>query len=98
MLPAALRINRVVRRKEIARLWSLVEAQSRVDEDEAAERFIAHIEELACRIGVPSRLSRIGVLPDQIPALVQGSRGNSMDGNPRDVSDEELRRLLEEML
>jgi alcohol dehydrogenase class IV len=98
MLPAALRINRVVRRKEIARLWSLVEPQSRVDEDEAAERFIAHIEELAGRIGVPSRLSRIGVLPEQIPALVQGSRGNSMDGNPRDVSDEELRRLLEEML
>ena len=98
MLPAALRINRDVRRKEIARLWSLVNDQSLVDEDEAADRFIARIDELARRIGVPARLSQIGVVPDQIPALVKGSRGNSMDGNPRDVSDEELGRLLEKML
>ncbi len=98
MLPAALRINRDVRRKEIARLWSLVNDQSLVDEDEAADRFIARIDELARRIGVPARLSQIGVVPDQIPALVKGSRGNSMDGNPRDVSDEELSGLLEKML
>jgi len=98
MLPAALRINRVVRRKEIAKLWSLVDEQSPIDEDEAADRFIAHIETLARRIGVPSRLSQLGVVPEQIPALIQGSRGNSMDGNPRDVSEEDLRRLLEEML
>jgi alcohol dehydrogenase class IV len=98
MLPAALRINRVVRRKEIAKLWSLVDEQRLIDEDEAADRFIAHIETLARRIGVPSRLSQLGVVPEQIPALIQGSRGNSMDGNPRDVSDEELRRLLEKML
>jgi len=98
MLPAALRINRVVRRKEIAGLWSLVDEQSPIDEDAAADRFIAYIERLARQIGVPSRLSQIGVVANQIPALIQGSRGNSMDGNPRNVSDEELRRLLEEML
>jgi alcohol dehydrogenase class IV len=98
MLPAALRINRVVRRKEIARLYSLVDEHIPVDEDKAADRFIAHLEMLGRQIGVPSRLSQIGVVPEQIPALIQGSRGNSMDGNPRDVSDEEMRRVLEEML
>jgi alcohol dehydrogenase class IV len=98
MLPAALRINRDVRRNEIARLWSLVNDHSLVDEDKAADLFIARIDGLARRIGVPSRLSQIGVVPDQIPALVKGSRGNSMDGNPREVSDDELGRLLEEML
>jgi alcohol dehydrogenase class IV len=98
MLPAALRINREVRRSAIARLWTLLNDPRRVDEDQAADRFIARIDELVHRIGIPSRLSQIGVLHDQIPALVKGSRGNSMDGNPRDVSDEELGRLLEEML
>jgi alcohol dehydrogenase class IV len=98
MLPAALRINRDVRRGEIARLWSLVNDQGLVDADQAAELFIARIDGLARRIGIPSRLSQIGVVPDQIPALVKGSRGNSMDGNPREVSDDELVRLLEEML
>jgi alcohol dehydrogenase class IV len=98
MLPAALRVNREVRQSELARLWSLVDPQAVADEKEAADRFIAHIDELTHRIGIPARLSQIGVQRDQIPALVKGSRGNSMDGNPRDLGDEELGRLLIEML
>ncbi len=91
MLPAALRVNRDVRRSELARLWSLVDSHPVADEKEAADRFISHIDELTHRIGIPARLSQIGVGRDQVPALVKGSRGNSMDGNPRDVSDAELR-------
>jgi alcohol dehydrogenase class IV len=98
MLPAALRVNREVRQSELARLWSLVDSQVVADEKEAADRFIAHIDELTHRIGIPARLSHIGVRRDQIPALVKGSRGNSMDGNPRNVGDEELGRLFIEML
>jgi alcohol dehydrogenase class IV len=98
MLPAALRVNREVRQSELARLWSLVDSQAAADEKEAADRFIAHIDELTRRIGIPSRVSEIGVNRDQIPALAKGSRGNSMDGNPRDVSDDELRDLLERLL
>jgi alcohol dehydrogenase class IV len=98
MLPAALRVNREVRQSELARLWSLVNPQAVVDEKEEADRFIEHIDELTHRIGIPARLSQIGVKRDQIPALVKGSRGNSMDGNPRDLGDEELGRLLIEML
>jgi alcohol dehydrogenase class IV len=98
MLPAALRINRDVRRKEIAGLWALVNNEKCGHDDEAADRFIAQIDELTRRIGIPSRLSQIGVLPNQIPALIKGSRGNSMDGNPRDVSDEELGDMLERMI
>jgi len=97
MLPAALRFNRDVRQKEIARLWSLVMDENTISEDEAADRFIARIDEVTHRIGIPSRLSQIGVAREQIPAIVRGSRGNSMDGNPRDVSDEELAALLEQM-
>ncbi len=98
MLPAALRVNRDVRRSELARLWSLVDSHPVADEKEAADRFISHIDELTHRIGIPARLSQIGVGRDQVPALVKGSRGNSMDGNPRDVGDEELRDLLERLL
>jgi alcohol dehydrogenase class IV len=98
MLPAALRINREVRKCELARLWSLTGEPAATSEEEEADRFVAHIDELTHRIGIPSRLSQIGVTQDQIPALVKGSRGNSMDGNPRDVSDDELRKLLERLL
>lgn len=98
MLPAALRINREIRRDEIARLWSLVEPESPIPEDNATAQFICHIEGLTRRVGIPSRLSALGVRKEQIPTLVKGSHGNSMDGNPRDVGDDELRKLLEEML
>ncbi len=98
MLPTALRVNRDVRRSELARLWSLVEPRSSLAESDAAERFIQHVETIARTIGIPPRISALGVERSAIPALVKSSRGNSMDGNPRDVSDEELTVLLERML
>jgi alcohol dehydrogenase class IV len=98
MLPTALRVNREVRQSELARLWSLVDPQAVADEKEAADRFIGYIDELTRGIGIPARLSQIGVRSDQLPALVKGSRGNSLDGNPREVSDAELRDLLERLL
>jgi alcohol dehydrogenase class IV len=98
MLPTALRVNKEVRRAELARLWTLVDGQSRFVETDAAEQFIQHIEGIARTIGIPPRLSALGVEQSMIPALVKSSRGNSMDGNPREVSDNELARLLEEKL
>jgi alcohol dehydrogenase class IV len=98
MLPAALRVNRDVCLTEIARLASLESDERSEDDGEAADHFIARIDGLTERIGIPSRLSEIGVRPEQIPAIVKGSRGNSMDGNPRDVSDTELSSLLSGML
>jgi alcohol dehydrogenase class IV len=98
MLPTALRVNKEVRRAEIARLWTLVDAQSQRAEADAAEQFIQHVERLARTIGIPPRLSALGVERSMIPALVKSSRGNSMDGNPREVSDDELARLLEDIL
>jgi alcohol dehydrogenase class IV len=59
---------------------------------------IEKIESLLTELKIPRRLSEIGVTPEQIPAIVRDSRGNSMSGNPRELSDEELTRILEEML
>ena len=60
---------------------------------------IERIEALGRRVGVPSRLADLGIRHDQIPALVKSSRGQSMSGNPRDVSDAQLTPgLLEKML
>jgi alcohol dehydrogenase class IV len=98
MLPVALRVNRTVRQREFADLWTLVDSATPLPDDQAAERFLVHIEQLARRVGVPARLSAIGVTCAQIPALAKGSHGSSMDGNPRDVSDDELEKLLVELL
>jgi alcohol dehydrogenase class IV len=111
MLPAALRVNREVAMRELAELErATVEAgqeggnkgqktrRGEGDDRIEADAFIERIESIGLAIGIPRRLSEIGVRADQIPALVGQSRGNSMSGNPRDVSDEELTHVLEQML
>ncbi len=99
MLPAALRLNCQVRQAELAHLaCQVLDLPPATAAAEAAQGFIAHVEGLCRRVGVPSRLGQLGVGRQQIPELVRSSRGTSMSANPRDVSDEELSRLLEEML
>jgi alcohol dehydrogenase class IV len=71
----------------------------RLDNDAAAaDAFVSCIDELARSISIPVRLRDLGVRREQIPALVAGSRGNSMGGNPREISDAELAALLESRL
>jgi alcohol dehydrogenase class IV len=61
----------------------------------AADALLARIEETCHRIGIPSRLSALGVRSEHVADLVRESRGNSMDGNPRALSDEELTHAIE---
>ena len=96
MLPAALRINLAVRERELAKLERLFD-DSYSSVGEAAAAFVSRIETLCLAIGIPSQLREIGVAIEQLPALVSGSRGNSMSGNPRDVSDRELLAVLQQM-
>ncbi len=98
MLPAALRANRNI---ALARLAVLARATSDIvydDDATAADAFITRIESISRGIGIPKRLSEIGVMPHQLPALVSGSQGNSMNGNPREIGEAELQQMLEAML
>ncbi len=98
MLPTALRINTDVSQDRLPALASALVGRPIEDLDVAARLCLETIETLANDIGIPKRLSEIGVTAEQIPDLVKSSRGNSMSGNPREVSDQELQSLLEEML
>ncbi len=71
---------------------------ARLTAQERMDRVLGRVDTLLIELNIPRRLSEIGVKREQIPAIVRDSRGNSMSGNPRDLSDEELTRILEEML
>ena len=69
-----------------------------IDSDDAATEFVIQIVEHLCeQIMIPKSLTAIGVSHDQIPAIVASSRGNSMSGNPKEISDDELTTLLQAM-
>lgn len=95
MLPATLRANCDTVHSQLAELEALFDSSS--DRGSGADNFVKRIERLCSDVGIPSRLRDIGVQRDQIPSLVTGSRGNSMSGNPRDVSDGELQRIMEQL-
>jgi len=99
MLPAALRANFDVCRDDLATLAAMTSTEAGASaRPNSAQGFVDRIVGIAKRIGIPGRLSELGVAAEQIPAIVRSSRGNSMDGNPRPVSDAELTSLLEGML
>jgi alcohol dehydrogenase class IV len=98
MLPAAIRTNIEVRRNEFAVLGAMLFQRHPKTPAAAAEAFLAEIERICDRVGVPRRLSQVGVTHEQIPALVKSSRGASMSGNPRELSDAELTAILEGLL
>lgn len=66
--------------------------------EEAADFAIRIVQHLCRRIGIPTTLTQLGVAPEQIPAIVASSRGNSMSGNPRTLSDHELTAILQNMM
>ncbi|HUY90575.1 MAG TPA: iron-containing alcohol dehydrogenase [Pirellulales bacterium] len=98
MLPVALRVNREVSQSRLAELARATLGGASASDAAAAEAFIERIDRLAEEVGVPKRLGELGVRREQIPELVRGSRGNSMNGNPRQLDDEELTQLLEDLL
>lgn len=97
MLPVALKVNRAACEPEIAALARGV-GISKPSDTATVDTFIEQIEQLAASIGIPKRLGELGVDATQIPALVRGSRGNSMDGNPVQLTDEQLADLLRQLL
>ena len=99
MLPVALRANAQVRQAELARVARVLFGKAASpDPGKAVDLLIAEVEKLCDTVGAPRRLSDLGVPGEKIPAIVASSRGSSMSGNPRQLSDDELRQLLEEIL
>ncbi len=98
MLPVAMRANREVVSSDFAELGQLFSGRDIPDDRGAVETAIDVIQCINDRIGIPSRLSELGVRAEQIPDIVRSSRGNSMNGNPREIDDPELTTLLESCL
>ena len=95
MLPTAMRLNRHVRERETATLGRLMTGREFRSDSEAADGAVSFITDYCRDLGVPTRLRDVGVTKDQVEPLVLGSQGNSMNGNPRAISECELSDTLE---
>jgi len=95
MLPITLRTNMTICAERYAvlsrRLFGFDRA---VSEATATERLVDRIEQLCKSFGLPHRLSDCGVQSAQIPAIARDSQGNSMSGNPKELSVSEIESIL----
>ncbi len=98
MLPAALRANAEVCGERLMDVAAILCGESFATPAAAAAAAVESVEALCREVQIPQRLSDVGVQPEQLADIVAGSRGNSMNGNPRELSDGELLSILEGML
>jgi alcohol dehydrogenase class IV len=107
-LPVALEVNREAALSDLAELgrrsttWlrghrDLPSLDINASHEVAARHFTAVIRILTSQLNVPHNLTQLGVRREQLSAIVKSSRGNSMDGNPREISDDELLAILDQM-
>ncbi|MDR2704795.1 MAG: iron-containing alcohol dehydrogenase [Planctomycetaceae bacterium] len=95
MLPSTLRTNAVVCSDRYARLARLLlQIDSTVSDDIATEKLISKVEELCDLLGVPRRLSDLGINSSMIPNLARDSKGTSMSGNPKELSTTDVEKIL----
>jgi len=70
-----------------------------VDAPEVGPALAAYITDLVGRLGLPTRLSEVGVPEDGIPALVEGALGDGTTLlNPREMEEQDYAALYRRAL
>jgi alcohol dehydrogenase class IV len=70
-----------------------------VDDPDIGEALATYLTDLIARIGLPTRLSEVGVPEEGIPALVEGAMGDGTTLlNPREMGEEEYAQLYRDAL
>lgn len=97
LLPTAIRINSDVRQAELARAMTVLTGRTWASPRAAIEAGLDTINQLIDELEIPRRLKDVGVQESHYAGIVRSSHGNSLDGNPRKVSDAELLEILQSL-
>lgn len=97
LLPSAIRANAEAAQTKLAEAMTVMTGRTWASPRAAIEAGIDIISGLLEELNIPRRLSEVGVQAHQLPAIVQSSHGNSLDGNPRKILDAELLEIMESL-
>jgi len=97
LLPFALEVNREAAQAKLAELARLC-GSTETDDRKAADRFIGWIKELCRKLGIPQNLRSLGVTEEALERVAALSSTNSLRGNARPLTKEELPELLKKIL
>ncbi len=94
LLPVALRVNQKIAEHDLATLDQVLDGKP-LPPPESAQRLIERIEGLCRLAGTPTHLYEFGLKKERLSWLAEHSGGNSMKGNPVQLSPAELGDVLE---
>lgn len=95
LLPVAVRVNRDVAERDLARLERAIEPGATGGDAAVATAFVQRITALCAAVGAPARLRDLGLRHERIGWLAANSGGASMRGNPRMLTADDLLPILE---
>jgi alcohol dehydrogenase class IV len=98
MLPVTLRTNADVCAERYGKLgrslWNFGES---ISDEKVIEKMIAEVEELCGMLGTPRTLADLGIDRTMIPVLARDSKGTSMSGNPKELTEQDVTGILESL-
>ncbi len=98
LLPYAMQYNRDVSLEKLARIGKFLTPGDELTLEELANRVIYEVEALTREFNIPSDLKTLPIQTEEIPLLAKMSMGNSMSGNPREITVEKAEAILRELL
>ena len=98
LLPYVMEFNLPVVTKKLVKIaQTLGEDISLLSETEAAQKAVEKIKEMFFQAGIKENLSEWRIKEKDFSQLIKGAKGESLNNNPRDTSDEDLIELLYKM-
>ena len=80
-------------------LAEVLGVESGGSDTDVGDALASHVEEMTARMGLPTRLSQVGVPESGVPALVEGAMGDGLTLlNPREPGEEDYAELFRQAL
>ncbi|MDR1922960.1 MAG: iron-containing alcohol dehydrogenase [Planctomycetaceae bacterium] len=96
MLPPTLKANAIVCSQQYAQLARrLLKLDQKISDKKATDLLINFVESLCRQLGTPEKLSDLNINKESIPKIAKDSKGSSMSGNPRELTEEDVIEILE---
>ncbi|MDR2171502.1 MAG: iron-containing alcohol dehydrogenase [Planctomycetaceae bacterium] len=95
LLPVTLRTNADVCKDRYGRLGKLILGIDQNTPNEiATNMLIEHVESICNKLNTPRKLADLNIEKKMIPIIAKNSKGSSMDGNPKKLSEQEIAEIL----
>ncbi|HHU63050.1 MAG TPA: iron-containing alcohol dehydrogenase [Clostridiales bacterium] len=98
LLPSVIEYNSKKLPDKYAHIGCLIAGAYTMKEQQAVQYLLNWLNDLYITLNIPRRLSDLGVTKEKIEVIAQGSKGSSMSGNPVDMTEEDVKAILNELL